>query len=82
MKARGLLILTVIFFLQVGSVKAIPSAALIPVIGPVIAQLLLLLLSAAFFILSRIRKYRKFLMVLGSLLVIFVISSMTFGLFG
>ena len=46
------------------------AAAIIPTIGPIIAQISLLIASGFLFMVSRISKYRKILMILGSIVLI------------
>lgn len=83
MKIKNILLVTgILFLIQIDAAKAIPSATLIPLIGPIIGYILLLIISAVFFILSKIKKYRSILMVLGSSLVVFAAFAMSFGLFG
>lgn len=64
----------VLFLLNINFVYAIPSSSIIPFIGPIIAQIILLISGAFFFVLAKFSKNKYLFFGLGlAALIIFII---------
>lgn len=64
------LLLIFLFILSIKNVYAIPSSSIIPFIGPIIAQIVLLVTSAFLLTMATVSKYKIYFLIGGVLLII------------
>ncbi|MFT4303871.1 MAG: hypothetical protein ACMXYG_04855 [Candidatus Woesearchaeota archaeon] len=67
-------IIMVILLINLKNVYAIPASSIIPFIGPIIAQIAILMSGAFFFMMAKFTKYKTIFLIIGIiLLIIFLI---------